>query len=1270
MSYAEFNAIIEQLRKGEINRAQAEALLTALKPVEITEQESEQQPMSAQPVNTAQIAIIGLSGQFPGAENTEQFWRNLVTGVDAIAELPKCYQTEAPKPGALTQGGYLAKRACFDAWFFNIPPKEAEAMHPHQRLVLQEGWKALEDAGINPKRLANTATGVFIGAEPVAYFHDSFTGSSEAIIASRLAYFLNLKGPALVINTGCSSSGVAIHSACQSLAIGESDLALAGGVFAMLDQHMLNSLTRIGMVAANARCRSFDANADGTVFSEGVGIVVLKRLADALADQDPIYAVITASGINQDGTSNGITAPNGQAQAALIEQLYQRHHINPETISYIEAHGTGTTLGDPVEANALVRAFRQFTDKQAFCALGSAKAHIGHTSASAAVIGLIKLVLSMQHRVLPKLLHFEQLNPLIELAGSPFYLTTETQAWQPSGDNSLLVAALSSFGHSGTNVHLVVSEFIAESVVNKALTEYLIPISAKTPESLRAYAQKLADFLRITQSIDLADLAYTLQIGREAMVERAAFVCTNLTHLQQQLIAFSQGEILTGIYSAVVSEHPVLTDLPAQAALTEIAQVWVEGRLRAWPCWYGEVKPKRIHAPVYQFAEEAYWATAKPVSTIDYLHPLLHKNCSTINGLCYQSDFTGEEFYLAGHCVHGVKVLPGVAHLELAIAALINGLAQSSSFIALELHNVAWLKPLVLKNNGLRIFTRLTPDTAQRFRFTVEGLTDTGETECYSQGLASLLTTVELKSLALTQLRERMAEFMVPVERCYKRFRQAGIVHGVDMSALKTLYCNRENVLAHIVLPETLQASFSQYHWHPSLLDSVLQATIGFSLAAADDSAETVLPFTVEHCQWFKPLQASLWCWLSKTQSLAGIKFDIEICSEDGSVCARLNGFNARPLQVLTRNNSEAPSRQQEYLIAPVWQPLLNAELLRQTLPTPDVVINATPEQLAQLQTWYPSLQAINLPKQASFEQVSELLSGRPIQHLLWFPVNSPDEMPQASVLQLFHLSKALLSLGFAAQPLIWTLITENCASVPGFAIQPSHASVHGFIGSLAKELPNWRLRLLDVDDAAQLNQDLFALTELPAGEVLAYRDSQWWQLVLRPWLSSSSQILGKSWYKQRGVYVVLGGAGGIGMAWSRYVIETYQARVVWLGRKPLTAEINTKLAEFAHYDIPPWYIAADATDKTSLINAYQLIKSRYPDIHGVVHSAIVLQDQSIASMTEPQFIAGLSAKVDTSVNLAEVFGDGNLDFMLFFSSIIAFGKAAGQSNYAAGSTF
>lgn len=567
------------------------------------------------------IAIIGMSGQVPGAEDVLSFWHNLINGKDGIHRLPPDYLTDLD---GYQWGGALRGRAYFDPTFFKITPREAESMNPHQRLIMQEGWRAIEDAGLNPKSLNGKNVGIYIGAEPTGYFNESFTGSSDASIASRLSYFLNLKGPALVVNTGCSSSGVALHLACENLRHGESDLAIAGGVYGHLAQSSLCVLAKAGMLSPTGECHTFDASANGTVLSEGVGVVLLKRLSDAIRDEDHIYGTIEASGTNQDGMSNGVAAPNGSAQEALIVETYKKFSINPEEISYVEAHGTGTKLGDPVEANALVRGFRTFTERESYCNIGSAKSSIGHASASAGVIGLIKILLSMRYEALPGLLHYHKLNPLIEFEASPFFIGKEKMDW-PQDENHPRMAALNSFGHSGTNAHLVVKDYMDQRRgIGYSEEPVLVPFSAKTAKSLRNLVEKFIKFLDFdskdrSERGFLANLAYTMQVGREPMAYRLAISTSDLDTLILSLKGFLNEEEAPGVWSGHAQGlNDLYDDDDYQALLShwlskgkvdKIASVWVQGATIDWTILGLEGIAKRIPLPTYAFAQETYWSS-------------------------------------------------------------------------------------------------------------------------------------------------------------------------------------------------------------------------------------------------------------------------------------------------------------------------------------------------------------------------------------------------------------------------------------------------------------------------------------------------------------------------------------------------------------------------------------------------------------------------------------------------------------------------------------
>jgi acyl transferase domain-containing protein len=373
--------------------------------------------------NREQIAIIGMSGRYPESDNLIEYWENLQLGRDCIKKIPASrWQVERYQDKVYCQWmGMLNDIDCFDPLFFKISPAEAIIMDPQQRLFMQEAYHALENAGYTDDELSNKQCGVYLGIMSNEYAMRAFaeridvpvTSQSSAIAAARLSYFLNLKGPAVPVDTACSSSLVAMHMACQALREFEIDMAIVGGVSLYLSPESYIGMCGAGMLSPDGRCFSFDNRANGFVPGEGVGAVILKRLPDAIRDRDQILAKIIGSGINQDGKTNGITAPSVSSQIDLERKIYQRYAINPKTITYIEAHGTGTSLGDPIEMEALKESFRQYTDRKNYCAIGSVKSNIGHTSAAAGVAGLHKVLLALAHHKIPPTINFEKLFPYV-----------------------------------------------------------------------------------------------------------------------------------------------------------------------------------------------------------------------------------------------------------------------------------------------------------------------------------------------------------------------------------------------------------------------------------------------------------------------------------------------------------------------------------------------------------------------------------------------------------------------------------------------------------------------------------------------------------------------------------------------------------------------------------------------------------------------------------------------------------------------------------------
>lgn len=513
------------------------------------------------------IAIVGYGCRFPGASSPDAYWKLLRAAGDAITEMPKTrwdvdrlYDPNPATPGRMSTrwGGFIENVDQFDASFFGIAPREAESMDPQQRLVLEVAWEALENAGQAPTRLAGSQTGVFVGISTFDYTrlqlrqaagNDAYsgTGNSLSIAAHRLSYFLDLHGPSFSVDTACSSSLVAVHQACQSLRLGESDLALAGGVNLMLAPDMTIIFSQARMMAPDGHCKTFDADANGYVRSEGCGMVVLKRYSDALRDGDRVLALIRGSAVNQDGRSNGLTAPNGLAQQAVVRQALHSAGISPAQISYVEAHGTGTALGDPIEVNSLREVLLENRPASAPCWIGSAKANIGHLESAAGVAGLIKTILMLQHREIPPQLNFKRLNPLISLEGTPLAIPAGVQPWLGGTPR---LAGISSFSFGGTNAHVVIEEAPQEK---EAVTQFdrgwnVLTVSAKTPNALQDLVRGYSDYIRSAGAALIpGEICHSANAGRAHFPHRLAVEGRSTVELCAGLEAYLAGREADGL---------------------------------------------------------------------------------------------------------------------------------------------------------------------------------------------------------------------------------------------------------------------------------------------------------------------------------------------------------------------------------------------------------------------------------------------------------------------------------------------------------------------------------------------------------------------------------------------------------------------------------------------------------------------------------------------------------------------------------------------------
>ncbi|MBD2136214.1 acyl-CoA dehydrogenase family protein [Anabaena sp. FACHB-1237] len=587
------------------------------------------------------IAIIGIGCRFPGAENPQQFWQLLSNGINAISEVPperwnvdQFYSPEPGTPGKMSSryGGFLDNVDQFDAGFFGISQEEAERIDPQQRLVLEVAWEALENAGIAPHNITDTQTGVMIGIGNYDYgmlqFQDidsinahNGAGSTLSIAANRLSYLLNLKGPSLVVETACSSSLVAIHLACKSLVTKECDLCIVGAVSLMLSPVPSVIWSQAGVISADGRCKTFDASADGYVRGEGCGVVILKRLTDAIKDNDNIQAVIRGTAINQDGLSNGLTSPNGPSQQEVIRQALKNANVEPAQISYVEVHGTGTSLGDTIEFKALKNVLMESRKPDEKCFLGAVKTNIGHLELASGMASLLKVIVSLQHQQIPPHLHLQKLNPYISLDKTCFAIPTKLENWDNFTGSRL--AGISTFGIGGTNAHIIVEEANYQQLSQKKLSAYLLTISAKTETALRELAKRYEKFILEDEEIDLGDICYTAHFGRSHFDHRLAIIGTSHQDFHQQLNNFltnKPGNYLAGkLTGKKKRKAAVITSEEHLQILQELQQYYIEGLTIDWQDFYSSFHQNsnynKVILPNYPWQRSPYWFKKSNIST-------------------------------------------------------------------------------------------------------------------------------------------------------------------------------------------------------------------------------------------------------------------------------------------------------------------------------------------------------------------------------------------------------------------------------------------------------------------------------------------------------------------------------------------------------------------------------------------------------------------------------------------------------------------------------
>jgi iturin family lipopeptide synthetase A len=911
--------------------------------------------------NQSDIAIIGMAGKFPKAANLDEYWRNLTNGVNCIDDFPQARIKEwlevceksiyarllsksSPEKNIngnnFVKGGYLDEVDTFDAAFFKISPKEAMYMDPLQRVFLETAYEAMEDAGYGGQNLYGAKVGIYVGKDHTnstmyKYVTEpdemQLTGNWTGILASRLSYIFNFRSPSMVIDTACSSGLVALYEACRALKNKECDVAIAGGVQVQIFTDTKDGTHSMGMVeSSDDHVRTFDKNASGTIWGEGAGALILKPLDKAIADHDHVHAVIKGGAINNDGASSGIAAPNAEAQKELIIKAWKEAKIDPETISYIEAHGTGTNLGDPIEIKGITAAFEEFTTKKQFCGIGSVKTNVGHLVAASGLASVIKVVLALKNKEIPPSINFESPNPFINFLNSPVYVNDRPRPWN-STDDSPRRAGVSAFGFSGTNCHLILEE--APALAEKEKSQHqpgILAISARNKNVLRDYLNRYHDFLERTPDANLGNICYSANTGRGHYNYRIALDVANLEDLKIKIARLKAADpeeirepgIYYGTYK-IVPDHKTdragneLTEKERKQLSTaanqklqeysntrvseltaELCRLYVKGANIAWDDLYQDQGFMRISLPVYPLERIKCWAppNTEEISGIQSsskpIHPLLHRMLAgSLDLKIYATEFSVDnDWVLNEHRVLNYYIAPGTTYLEMARAA-------SEAYYGdnpIELRDFLFINPLVVEPGEKKEVQTIVKKESEYLDFIVASqfINNLGDEQwsIHAQGKIYQVKSGKPGWYDLAELKTKL-----DVERnqidVNESIGNTNFTFGPRWNNIIFGAGEKDQALVQIQLPEEFQDDLHEYLIHPALMD---QAVDLFS----QNIEGMRLPLMYKKMTIYDRMPANFYCYMRRkdqgTGNMETILWDATLFDESGQVFIEIEDYSLK----------------------------------------------------------------------------------------------------------------------------------------------------------------------------------------------------------------------------------------------------------------------------------------------------------------------------------------------------------------------------------------
>ena len=1222
-----------------------------------------------------EIAVTGMSGRFPNAKNTDELWdilKNGINCVDAVsadrAEWNKDSNAKNRKIGQIQD---IDK---FDPLFFEISPIEAERMDPRQRILMQEIWHALEDSGYNKNSLNNNKVGIFVGAEDGEYKNytddELIVSNHNAVLASRIAYLLDFKGPNMVINTACSSGLVAFHEACQSLRLGECDIAVVAACNILITPNSYDTMVKNGMISPSGVCSAFDESADGMVPSEAVAAVILKRLSDAKNSKDNIYALIEASGINYDGKTNGITAPNGDAQAELMQSIYEKFNIDPENISYVVTHGTGTKLGDPIEFNALNQTYRKFTDKTGYCAVTSTKSNLGHSMAASGLVSLISLILAIKNEMIPASINFKNPNPYCGWKDSPFYVNVQNKEWKDK-DGEARFAAVSAFGLSGTNAHVVVKSYKEEEETSDNTEPRLFVFSAKSKKSLKDNIKNIWELDREFLNKYFAAISYTLLNRRTHFEFRLAIVASNVNDLlskckeaiedfHAQGVQFNRCLIkqkvdklkLLEVQKDVERYRKEENDWAKEKLLVNIGKAYSEGFDEACKDIFSNVKYTPVKLPLYAFDEEHYWLNVKleEESTSENVMDSTDEVYPDVTDNKLVTTFTSDDYILHDHVIGGNSILPGAEYIEIARSAITYLAGFDSQLI---IRNVGFFNPAKLTQDEMQISTSLKIGLDNEVLFQIFDSTQDNSQLCCS-GSGFPIESMDVPRIDLEALKRECTNSITPSE-FYEKYKRIGMNFGKKFNTLVQMKHSQDVVIAQLCSNVPRQ-EWKESYIYPDMLDGAFQSTMGFFVNDFNYT-NAMVPFAIGEIRILKPCKNNMWAVARFNGKLDDCyKFDIVLCDESGDVCITIIDYTSKAY------SAENQARQNKVSVRENQEVLMDDTVSQYGSSETEVFKSSLIEQEETEQREAIKNRVVlgyNCDDVlVQFELENDSVECEPI---LIDITKTAEERYMKVAMGVFEYIKTLFEKKIKEKTLLQLIFREKPENT-------ELAGISALLKVASKENPNLITQLICLDTSVTADDAYeFIMKESGSSSFVLYKDNKRY---VKVWNKESAGNDGRLQVKDGGKYVITGGLGGLGRMLVKWILESTQnVKLLLIGRKKSQLDDSIlSLASEANAIIE--CKQADITVEYELKNVISQFTSKYGDITGIFHCAGIIKDNYILKKAKQEFLEVLEPKVLGLSNLDRVCSEEKLDFLICYSSTSGCVGGEGQCDYSVGNAF